>query len=86
MLQIKRKQTHIFYVLESKGIEHSRVNIADPRQDELKKFMNTNTPAEDGKKILPPQIFHDDEHVAVSQRLIFEDFCVFIYPHIAILI
>ena len=30
--------------------------------------MTLNTPADDGQKVLPPQIFCDDEHVAVSAR------------------
>ena len=55
-------------MLEAKAIEHTRVNIADPREDEMRKFMTVNTPADDGQKVLPPQIFCDDEHVAVSAR------------------
>ena len=66
---MKKKQDHILWTLESKSIDHEQVDISDPQKDDEKKRMNEEC-AEEGEVALPPQIFNDEDHIAVSGKAI----------------
>jgi len=67
--EMKKKQDHILWILESKQIDHQQVDIGDPLQEKERQFMRENT-ANNGitnngksKNALPPQIFNDQDYV-----------------------
>jgi SH3-binding, glutamic acid-rich protein len=65
---MQKKQDHILWTLESKGIEHLQIDIGDPLLEKEREFMRQNTKngAVNGKTVLPPQIFNDEQYVGVS--------------------
>ena len=64
---MKKKQDHILWTLQSKKIDHQQIDISDPLLEKEREFMRENTKNEtNGKTVLPPQIFNDENYIGVS--------------------
>nr|CAG4635729.1 EOG090X0DPU [Artemia franciscana] len=59
--EMKKHQMKAQLIMESKGIDYVIVDIADPVEDDDKKFMQENAKPRTGKYPLPPQFFNDSE-------------------------
>jgi len=70
---MQKKQDHILWTLESKGIDHLQIDIGDPLLEKEREFMRQNTKngAVNGKTALPPQIFNDEQYIGVSLQYLF---------------
>ncbi len=64
-IQLKKRQDHILWTLESKDIDFEPVDIADPNRVKLKTTMAEKV-REKERRPLPPQIFKDDDYIGVS--------------------
>ena len=64
---MQKKQDHILWTLESKKIDHEQIDIGDPNHEKDREFMRENVDAagDQGKTVLPPQIFNDETYVGV---------------------
>ena len=65
---MKKQQDYVTWTLEMKKIEFEEIDVTDPRHEEDRKFMRLNAKCEDEKRgPIPPQLFNDTDHVAVSK-------------------
>lgn len=70
--QLKKKQDHIVWTLESKGIDHEIVDISNPRRKADKEKMIEMATA-DGRSTAPPQVFNDKDYIGVIKITIVDD-------------
>jgi hypothetical protein len=63
-LQVKKKQDHILWTLESKQIDHEPIDIADPGRAKDRNMMRERL-EEKLNKVIPPQIFNEDKYIGV---------------------
>lgn len=64
-IQIKKQCDHVIWTLESKQIDYTPVDISDPNRREEREFMKEKV--NEGGKVIPPQIFNDEDYIGVSQ-------------------
>ncbi|KAL3882390.1 hypothetical protein ACJMK2_028738 [Sinanodonta woodiana] len=78
---MKKSQTSIIDLLDMHKVKYELIDIADPTNEEQKKFMRANSkPKEEGKVPLPPQVFNGDDYCgdyeafenALEQNMLFE--------------
>ncbi|KAK3583928.1 hypothetical protein CHS0354_033714 [Potamilus streckersoni] len=78
---MKKSQSSIIDILDMHKVNYELIDIADPTNEEQKKFMRANSkPKEEGKVPLPPQVFNGDDYCgdyeafenALEQNTLFE--------------
>lgn len=70
---MKKQQEHILWTLETKEIAHEIVDIADPSRDQDRRALREHgkTVRARGRVPLPPQIFKDENFLAVRMHFIY---------------
>jgi len=67
--KLKRDQAYILRTLYIKKIEVEEIDLSDPHREKEKLFMQDKLKVEDvDLKILPPQIFNDEEPIGVFEQ------------------
>lgn len=69
-LQVKKRQQRVTMILDSKNVEYTVIDIAEPGRESDKEFMQENSKAKDSKHPLPPQIFNGDHYCGVIYVLV----------------
>ena len=63
-----RRQDYVLWLFEGKKINHEIIDISNPSKVDDRDFMKSNAKVNNGNHALPPQVFNDEEHVAVRVR------------------
>jgi hypothetical protein len=70
---VKKRQQRVLLILDSKNVQYEVIDIAEPENEGLKDFMQTNCTSPGAtisdpnpRHPLPPQIFNDDDYCGVS--------------------
>lgn len=70
---MKKRQQRVLLILDSKSIQYTVIDIAEPGAEESKDFMQNNSTAKgatisdpDPRHPLPPQLFNDEVYCGVS--------------------
>lgn len=62
---MKKRQQRVTMILDSKNIQYTVIDIAEPGREGDKEFMQENSKTRDSKHPLPPQIFNGDHYCGV---------------------
>ncbi|KAK7604191.1 hypothetical protein V9T40_004464 [Parthenolecanium corni] len=60
--EVKKRQQRVTMILDSKNIQYTVIDIAEPGNEGDKEFMQENSKARDSKHPLPPQIFNGEHY------------------------
>lgn len=64
---MKKRQMKAQLLMESKGVDFTVIDIADPGKEMERKFMQTNATAKNNaRNPIPPQFFNEDIYCGVG--------------------